>query len=450
MSLLAGCGSRSVNAEESCRNGHAEGCRLAGMALKKQHEMTRAVPLLQKACDGADSIACTELAELAVDGDGGLVVETSLWQALEQRACDFGSGRACKRLGLQLKFGTTTAIPRYDMPDWKPTPAMFARSAALLTRAVTLLQTSCDARDALSCEELGDLYKDGLSTPDFERAVALYERSCMLGGPTTCLGLRWAVLSSDAGRFTAEKAFSLLESACSKKDWRSCFSLADALNAGTLKAGTSLIGPVPVDQPRARRLRDEARRMAEADCRTTDDDACRTVANDATDGDKTRWFQLGCDRGSIDMCVLVGDVNRVGHNTGRGQDLGKAKEAYDRAAALARGRCRAGDVGACNRNLLPLINDHGIALAAGDLEAFWAACQATHDCESLAVLYSSGRVVPQDMEKAKELHRLACAPKEFYSWSDYARSCASSAPADSSLPYPSGIDQTGVQVEKPL
>jgi TPR repeat protein len=54
-------------------------------------------------------------------------------------------------------------------------------------RAAALFKQSCDAGNAVACDDLGAAYQGGAGVPqDGARAVALFQHSCELGNAAAC------------------------------------------------------------------------------------------------------------------------------------------------------------------------------------------------------------------------------------------------------------------------
>jgi hypothetical protein len=184
------------------------GAQLYDQALSSYDsgEFPQAAKLYQKACDGGDRRACTNLGMMYENGNG---VEKSPDRAADlfKRSCEAGGSGGCLNLGLLYLNGE--GVPKDP------------------NRAAELFNRSCDEGSGGGCTNLGLMYAKGENVPrDMKRAAGLYTRACDDGHAVGCndLGLmyeRGRVLDKDLNR-----AAELFKKACDAKLELGCTNLS--------------------------------------------------------------------------------------------------------------------------------------------------------------------------------------------------------------------------------
>lgn len=158
--------------DKDCAAQNPLSCSTLGqLYIKEMHgierDTERAIPLLEKACEGGISQGCAVLGGVFMLGEG---VEKDAARALdfEKRACQLGDSTAC--------FLAGTELLQADEPQ--------------KTEAISLLRQACRIGHAEACALLGLIYQDGKLVPTDEvRANAFYRSGCRMGYPGACVAL---------------------------------------------------------------------------------------------------------------------------------------------------------------------------------------------------------------------------------------------------------------------
>ncbi len=141
-----------------------------GRRLDRQKQYAAAKTLWEKACDGGELIACTDLGVLYVEGQG---VKRDYAQAksIFEKSCNAGELYGCTCLGAIYEHGKGV---RRDY-----------------SQARALEEKACNGGDMDGCEVLGELYYFGWGVPANEALARMYvERACQGHVQGACDNLR--------------------------------------------------------------------------------------------------------------------------------------------------------------------------------------------------------------------------------------------------------------------
>lgn len=342
----------------------------AGGPLPTSQE--RWIKYASKACELGHGGGCSEVGVGYAQGLGGLVKNDGRAVEYFKKACDLGDALGCRNYGGRLLNGKgVTRDPRA------------ARAA---------LQTGCDGKDAGSCTKLGNILDAGEGgTKDSEGAGRLYERGCQLGDQLACDNARNKGRQVEGPRWDVER----VRTSCDAGFQLDCWELGRMYFYGR---------GVPIDQARALAI-------VSRSCRARWPESCDLAARWLEDGTGAkrdvkkalRLYQQACTLGLPEGCDHAGDVLRVGR-TGFAAHPAAAVEWYARGCDRGYERACFG-LGTVLNGVPGVAADHQRANAA--LEKACAAKLACA-CNDLAVSYWTGRGVPVDMDKAKELLSDAC------------------------------------------
>ncbi len=174
----------------------------------------------RKACDAKGYGACATLGLALINHGDAAVLPKAI--ALLEKSCKGGAPLGCGGLGSVYMGGVGV----------KRDPE----------RAVTLFESACKRGDALSCESLGGWYSMGAgnaprSKAEIDatvlRAAPWYERACKLGRPAAC-GFLAAFMLDGSIRGTPRRITTLLDRACRGDVEVACGMLARIYDEGKL------------------------------------------------------------------------------------------------------------------------------------------------------------------------------------------------------------------------
>jgi TPR repeat protein len=196
----------------------------------------------QRACDGGESNACSQLADMYAQGRG-VPMDLARAIALYLRACDRGLNVACARAAGGYRAGSGV---QKDSP-----------------RAVALFQRSCDLRGPNGCIYLGDMYENGEGVErDQAKAIAAFQRGCDLN-PNNCFAMGFRYQMGRGVVKDEARASALYQRSCDAGNRDACRNLARLYQDG--------LG-VTKDTPRAASLYRRA-------CDAGDSRACDAIAS---------------------------------------------------------------------------------------------------------------------------------------------------------------------------
>ncbi len=206
------------NFDELCNNNYLPACYLEGQLLTGgsdiPHSEKRALSLLKKSCDGEYYQACVSLARIYYDG---LIVEKDdgLAKHYYQIACTANILPGCTGLGAMYAGGSGQAINRDE--------------------ALRLYMQACHGGEPHACRNIGKMYQEGnigSATPDHDRAVKYFRRSCGMKGSTGCTSLGFAYAKALGVVHDSTQAFLNFQQGCLLGDPRGCVNLAEMYETG--------------------------------------------------------------------------------------------------------------------------------------------------------------------------------------------------------------------------
>ena len=198
----------------ACDLGDSEGCYLLAVNLSEKSPDAR--PGYQQACDGGNSLACTNLGWMLQFGHGGKIdLEEAV--RLYKRGCKGSScsgpnNVGCVNLARMTRDGVGTKEDAFEAtrlfrqvcdraPINDEDAGEIARACSLagtasligkgapkdVERALTLLEKGCDAGDTFGCYNLGTIYDNGDDVKqDKARAITYYKKACAGGDADAC------------------------------------------------------------------------------------------------------------------------------------------------------------------------------------------------------------------------------------------------------------------------
>jgi TPR repeat protein len=141
--------------QKSCEGGTAKGCdNLLELCMPmyrvcSAEQSSAAAQVFQKACEAGNAKRCTSLGLLTKDDEKAF--------ELFQKACDGGDGEGCRFVAQHL--------------------ALNSSSAAEMAQIVHFYQLACDRDDGAGCLNLGNFYEHGTGVPkDSAKASILYKK----------------------------------------------------------------------------------------------------------------------------------------------------------------------------------------------------------------------------------------------------------------------------------
>jgi hypothetical protein len=172
-----------VQYRNSCVQGSADPCIIAGFAVLATNEQV-AFDLFERGCSqGADHESCTHIGESLCNGDG-MTKNAELGAEFYEAACKRKDADACAKLGKMLMVGD--GIER----DEETAALVFATGRdqdRSESRAASLLSIACDRDDPSACRDLSELYRNSTDmSVDPAKADQLLDRACLLGSAGAC------------------------------------------------------------------------------------------------------------------------------------------------------------------------------------------------------------------------------------------------------------------------
>jgi uncharacterized protein len=172
-------------------------CQGAGILLHKglgvSKDPAKAVILLGRACEEQNGYGCYYLAWMHEGGEG-VPANPGLAKTLYRKACDGGEADGCAALArldpAAGRAGLQKACDAKDAVSCGQLGILFmsGRSvAADYGKAARLFTAGCDGGDAASCSNLGALYHMGQGVPqDIKKSDALFAKACAGGYQAAC------------------------------------------------------------------------------------------------------------------------------------------------------------------------------------------------------------------------------------------------------------------------
>ena len=154
-------------AREFCDKGEADICTELGKYYREgnpqyqiQKDLTKALELLNKGCDGGSAEGCNILSYMYGNGQG-VKKESAKAVGFYQKACDGGISAGCFNLGLMYDNGQGVKLND--------------------AKAVELYQKACEAGDDTGCYNLAMKYYKGEGVAkSTTNAIKYYSKSCDL------------------------------------------------------------------------------------------------------------------------------------------------------------------------------------------------------------------------------------------------------------------------------
>ncbi|MBS2014551.1 MAG: SEL1-like repeat protein [Deltaproteobacteria bacterium] len=355
--LKSGCAGKVCSLEVNdclarCDKGNGPSCLFLGEmyengtrgVTKNPDEARRAY---ERACDRRQREACAALAEMSLDGIGGIAMP------------DFALKKA------KSTCEGTVPVPRGCHVLARIHERGLAGVDRDLVRARDLYEIACKARYGPSCGRLGDLTAEG-PEKNLTRARELWSSGCDYGDAPACLALgndRERSKDVHESRFQAEQAF---DQACRLGTPRACAKAA-VLRWPTWKKGNETW--------------DKIHKQLEAACNSTTFDP------------------LGCEK--------RGDVYARG--LGLARDDARARGYYQLACRSLDTKDNEGRA-ACARAKTQFSRGSKDLRLAADGFAWGCENGDPWGCVELGILYESGQGVPASLGKADELFQRACEP----------------------------------------
>lgn len=214
---------------------------------------------------------------------------------------------------------------------------------------------SCQAKDAMACNNLGLLYQRGLHvSKDLKRANEFLERSCSLGAPIGCHNLAINLTHARGIPKDIKQANTLFQAACTTKLARSCTNLGISHARGR---------GLPIDHAKAAAL-----------------------------------YKQGCDGGSAIGCTNLGMAHERGQGVKKQPVL--ANTLFDKA-------CQLKDMEGCNNLAFNLLAANPKRYSKRAIDLLKMACDQHHikACHNLGILYFK---IKGDVDKARTVFTKAC------------------------------------------
>ncbi|MGC4114106.1 MAG: tetratricopeptide repeat protein [Myxococcales bacterium] len=167
-SIKAPDGDKARWAEKACAAELGEGCFKVGILAEEAKDLDRAVDFHDRACRTGWKMGCETATELIGRGAGKAELAKVYFDTL-LKACEAGQFAGCEMPVRVLRKGHP-AIPK-DVP-----------------RAVKILEKACEAKEAMSCAYLSQMFSFAVDLPKDEakgesfrkKACALDEKACYL------------------------------------------------------------------------------------------------------------------------------------------------------------------------------------------------------------------------------------------------------------------------------
>lgn len=295
---------------EACAGGDAEGCRRAGLLnLTVDHDYLAddeyfeayhdAAAQFERSCALGSSQGCVELSNVVETGFG-VEKDPERAEAVLTSACGTLGGPSCRELALML-------LQRQSKPGY-------------WAEAVRLLETECRASDPVACRRLLDLYEAEERPAPLPNKAEMTYLGCNAGDAETCKDLGDLAMTGDGIVPDAAYAQTAYDRACALADY-----LCEV--ARIMRETPSL------DAACVRGDAEACARMGEIS------DASNTVySNPAVAGD---YYASACDGGAVRVCSEAGYSALYGQDGATPERIRDAERYFDTA-------CSAGQVMACD------------------------------------------------------------------------------------------------------
>jgi TPR repeat protein len=328
-------------------------------------------PSCRAKCEAGDPESCAHYSTMLFEGDGVAMNRPEACR-VGDRACAAGSAIGCNNAGQCYLMGVG-----------------FTRD---LGKASERLTKGCEGGNGNACHAEGGLQADA---GRHERALALYEKGCVLGSLKACNDLGYAIEHGQGTKVDLRRAVELYEMACKGDDSSACNNLAYCLRDG-----------VGIGQNPSR-----AFELFEKACKLGNTNSCGVLGSMFADGvapvsvDEDKAIPLllrSCDDGRGLHCRDLGYLYE--HSQHGHKDLAAALKYYGKS-------CDAGFGGGCNN--LGVMHRLGRGTPRDDKAGaahFERGCSLGHGnaCFELGQQHYAGLGVPKDVARAKELFKKAC------------------------------------------
>ena len=195
----------SALVRQACELNFGPGCTRAGVECLGRQDYSCAHALLQKACDLGHGLGCANLAHLETNSDKAL--------SLNRLACD-SMQPSCVRLAQMYRLGEGVE------KDPK--------------KALNILVEGCKKGDAMSCEQSGIYYSEGLGAEaNHSKAHAIFQNACEVEKLAhSCARLAALYRAGLGGAKDFKLARTYFSSACDDDDAESCVLLGTMFQMG--------------------------------------------------------------------------------------------------------------------------------------------------------------------------------------------------------------------------
>lgn len=236
---------------KACDGGDAKACLTLAQAIEepgavKSPDLMKVAELYRKACDGGYADGCTMLAWSYRKGRG-VPHDLSMAFAFYDRGCRGGSQAACVGTGNAFERGE--GVPA----DGKKALEIYARAcsanhgggcweaARYLSDVkkedrsdVPYLEKGCNLNEGYSCFGLARGYESGRHgvIPNAAKAFELFGRSCKAGCPSGCAGVAQMLIHANGTDRDDARARSMSKVGCDEKVPHGCHILGYLLLGG--------------------------------------------------------------------------------------------------------------------------------------------------------------------------------------------------------------------------
>lgn len=212
--------------------------------------LTRAFAYWALACDLGHALACSH-AGYAQEYGEGVEADPAASNGFFRRSCDLGNGYGCYGLGENLIHGIGAER------DWSAGLQLLDQACTMgedngcyevslglaygmdmdgvvtpegQARAVDYFTRTCADGAGRSCTEMGYMHQSGIAlTQDIALAFQFHTRACELGDPTGCNNLGAHYVQGEGVAADAQRAIQLYRRACEGGLGLGCFNLGETL-----------------------------------------------------------------------------------------------------------------------------------------------------------------------------------------------------------------------------
>ena len=372
--------------EFACEGGRMISCNRLGRlysrgeGVAQSHDTAR--KFYERACDGENSWGCYNLAALLRRGPGGVPKNVDRAYELLERTCETGFSRACT--GQAMMY-------------------LSEEVEGSRSRAIELLELSCDGDHWNGCSVLGFHYDGGtIVEEDRERAQELFRKSCE-GSDAECLHLARYYLDGLGGlEQNPSRAAELFAKSCE----------AQSFYCGVAAAYYG-------DDRDAEREREFLQRGCDGGHRDNCNALARIYSKEDSEDNRVRareLFERACELESPAGCGSLAFYYRDGTG-GKTQDLRRSRELFEEACD--------GDIPWACREL----GQHLRQALGGEVDHERANKVLRKSCDDedllgcfrLARQYLNGNGAERDLARARQIFRRGCREEHWSSCTDLGR-----------------------------